>query len=184
MLPVCIYDDGQGPLGPLTDLRAAFDIRTGALTTLERLRQMWGVEPALLQVPEGIAPLVREAHPGAQVNGAAGPGDVLAVNGRWTGPFDAAARELKPGTVLVERETGEVLAAALPGRELSRLLRGDRAGLMPVEHDAPERQVLTRPWQVRSFRDRALRTDLRLLIAARALDTPAPGVHIDSTAKI
>lgn len=184
MLPVCIYDDGRGPLAPLTDLRAAFDVRTGALTNLERLRGSWGVEPAWVRVPEGIAALVREAHPRLEVNRVAGAGDVLAVNGRWTGPYDGAARSLKPGTVLMERGTGEVLAGAVAGRDLPRLLAGDLAGLTPVEHDSPERQVLARPWHVRSFRDRALRTDLRLLIAAHSLDAPTPGVHVDSTARI
>ena len=42
MLPVHVYDDGRGVLAPLTDLRPAFDVRTGALSNLERLRLSWG----------------------------------------------------------------------------------------------------------------------------------------------
>ncbi len=34
-----VFDDGRGELAPLTDLRAAFDIRTGALTTIDRIQR-------------------------------------------------------------------------------------------------------------------------------------------------
>ena len=59
-----VFDDGLARLGPLTDLRAAFDVRTGALTNLERLRavlaEVMGVEVAALVCPGDVAELTRE----------------------------------------------------------------------------------------------------------------------------
>lgn len=63
-----IYDDrpadAPSTLSPLDELRASFDIRTGALTNLERLRavlaQMFQTEVAALHTPPDLAPLTRE----------------------------------------------------------------------------------------------------------------------------
>lgn len=65
-----IYDDrpaphdNPSPISPLDDLRAAFDIRTGALTNLERLRavlaQMFNTRVAALHTPEPLANITRE----------------------------------------------------------------------------------------------------------------------------
>lgn len=59
-----IFDDNKHALAPMTDLRAAFDIRTGALTNLERLRavlaQVMQVEVAALICPDELAELTRE----------------------------------------------------------------------------------------------------------------------------
>jgi len=59
-----VFDDGLGRLGPLVDLRASFDVRTGALTNLERLRavlaEVMGVEVAALVCGDAVAELTRE----------------------------------------------------------------------------------------------------------------------------
>ena len=62
MIPAVVFDDGLGELAPLTHLRAAFDVRTGALTTLERLRHTLGLQIVSLYVPEALADLTAEAH--------------------------------------------------------------------------------------------------------------------------
>ncbi|MBC7834348.1 MAG: hypothetical protein H7Y88_04505 [Phycisphaerales bacterium] len=64
---VIVFDDGKAELGPMTDLRAAFDIRSGAFTNLERLIAR-GVQIAGLRVPDHLADLTRERHPGLKVN--------------------------------------------------------------------------------------------------------------------
>jgi UDP-N-acetylglucosamine diphosphorylase/glucosamine-1-phosphate N-acetyltransferase len=59
-----IFDDRLQTLAPLTDLRASFDVRTGALTNAERLRavlaQMFSVEVAAVVTSPDIAPLAEE----------------------------------------------------------------------------------------------------------------------------
>ena len=35
-----VFDDGKPELSPLTDLRASFDVRTGARTTLHRIEAL------------------------------------------------------------------------------------------------------------------------------------------------
>lgn len=182
MLPVWIYDDGKCPLAPLTDLRAAFDVRTGALSNLERLKRSWGIEPSLIG-PAPISDLVQEAHPRAQVNAALPSAPVLAVNGRWVGPFDDSVRELRAGSALVERGTGALLAAAVPGGDLPRVMSGDLSGLTLREHQAAERQLLERPWHFRTARDFAIGLDLQLLTESRG-SKPAPAIRIDPTAKV
>lgn len=70
-----IYDDRLPTLSPLTDLRASFDVRTGALTNLERLRavlaQMFSIDVAAVVTSPGIAPLAAD-RTGLPVN----PADV------------------------------------------------------------------------------------------------------------
>ena len=39
-----IHDDGRGEFGPLTDLRPAFRLRTGAQTTSQRIARRLGLE--------------------------------------------------------------------------------------------------------------------------------------------
>jgi UDP-N-acetylglucosamine diphosphorylase / glucose-1-phosphate thymidylyltransferase / UDP-N-acetylgalactosamine diphosphorylase / glucosamine-1-phosphate N-acetyltransferase / galactosamine-1-phosphate N-acetyltransferase len=182
MLPVWIYDDGKCPLAPLTDLRAAFDVRTGALSNLGRLKRSWGIEPSLIG-PASIRDLVQEAHPRAHVNAALPSAPVLAVNGRWVGPFDDSVRELHAGSALVERGTGALLAAAVPGGDLPRVMSGDLSGLTLREHHTAERQLLERPWHFRTVRDFAIGLDLQLLTGSHGTKR-APAIRIDPTSTV
>src|SRR4051812_9596377 len=128
MLPVWVFDDGLQTLAPLTDLRPAFDVRTGALTNLERLTRQLETRPALL-VPAPLADLTREAHPGSEINATPAPtGHLLAINGRWCGPFGDEIRTLKLGEALLDHGTGAVLAASVAGKELHRIAAGDTSG--------------------------------------------------------
>ena len=52
-----IFDDGRGQLGPMVDLRPAFDLRTGAHRSLERIERRLGRFPAAWWVPEHLAAL-------------------------------------------------------------------------------------------------------------------------------
>lgn len=64
MLTAIVFDDGKGSLAPLTDLRPSFGVRTGALTTLERLAIILKAEARAevrgLWTPEMNAALARE----------------------------------------------------------------------------------------------------------------------------
>jgi len=79
-----LFDDGTGDLGPLSDLRASFEQRTGGLALLERVGA-----GAALSVPEALEAVVRERHGEAALRLPAGP--VLCVNGRFHAPIDAGA---------------------------------------------------------------------------------------------
>jgi UDP-N-acetylglucosamine diphosphorylase/glucosamine-1-phosphate N-acetyltransferase len=125
-----IYDDrpagDTSPLAPLDDLRASFDIRTGALTNHERLRavlaQMFKTEVAALHAPEPIAPLARERtnlpvnppdlyniprsisldHPSPTDSFKDDdPDTLLLINGRTTLP-PTELNELQPNQILVQ----------------------------------------------------------------------------------
>lgn len=72
MQPAIVFDDGLGRLGPLTDLRAAFDVRTGARTTLDRLRHELSLDVRALAVPAHLVDLTTERHGGT--GAAAGTG--------------------------------------------------------------------------------------------------------------
>ena len=54
MASLVVFDDGHAGLGPLTDLRASFEVRTGALTNLERIERTLGVRAAGLIAPASL----------------------------------------------------------------------------------------------------------------------------------
>src|ERR1043165_2520611 len=82
-MALVFFDDDHPSLSPLTDLRPSFDVRTGALTTLERLERSLGLRIAALVVPDRLSELTRERH-GVPVNAAPREcsDEVLIVNGR------------------------------------------------------------------------------------------------------
>ncbi len=158
---------GLNALSPLADLRSAFDIRTGALTTLERLRRSLDLEIVALLPREEMLPLCREQHAGANAVAAGelagGPratGSVLFINARCVlGLPEIAA--LRDGEMLVESATGAVIAGVGPGSLAPILQRGERPSL--VGKDFAKLALLSRLWHVRTFRDRAIAIDLELL---------------------
>lgn len=82
MQPAIVFDDGLGRLGPLTDLRASFDIRTGARTTLERLRHELSLDVRGLATPSELVDLTAERHGGG--------GGTSAGVGGWVGSHGAS----------------------------------------------------------------------------------------------
>ncbi len=63
-----IFDDGRGMFGPLTDLRTAFELRTGAATTLRRIERILGQHTEVLIVPDPMASIVGARHRQLSVN--------------------------------------------------------------------------------------------------------------------
>jgi UDP-N-acetylglucosamine diphosphorylase / glucose-1-phosphate thymidylyltransferase / UDP-N-acetylgalactosamine diphosphorylase / glucosamine-1-phosphate N-acetyltransferase / galactosamine-1-phosphate N-acetyltransferase len=169
---VIVYDDGKGRLAPLTGLRAAFDVRTGALTTLERLRLSLGAVTVGLFVPPDLAAVTRQMH-ASPVNATIHlDGPVLVYNGRCPVP-PAGLGTLSPGEALVEAGTGELVAAFVKPSQFADALREGRVPGPRTELPAPA--LLSRPWHVRTFRDAALALDLRLL--SERGPAPPPGDH-------
>lgn len=173
---VMVFDDGHD-LGPLAGLRATFEVRTGALTTLDRIRAALGTEVGLV-VPEPLAPLMRERY-GAAVNPAlSGAEPVLVINGRAPlGVTRAAA--LEAGSVLVERSTNGVVAGLLPPSLVADVVAGRRRDLSVTMLDGLH--LLSRPWHVRLLRDACLGHDLARLAGGVPRELPGGvltfGVH-------
>ena len=168
-MKLILFDDGAGELAPLTDLRPAFDIRTGAWTALERWADV-GMPPSGLIVPEASAGIAAALHPRLSINQAPPEGAVL-VNGRW--PLAAEFLEdiaaLEPGRGLVN---DGVLLAACVGSESEDPLAAD--SYQATEHKA---DLLERCWHVRSFRDACISYDLTQM-------APAKGVVVREGAKV
>ncbi len=186
--PICVtlFDDGRSALAPVSDLRAAFDIRTGALTTLERLRRQPRFRLAGLRVPEALAALTGQRHPDLPVNAPGQePPSSLLVNGNWAdAATDEALEQVGERDALVG-SSGALLAAWSSPRDAARRIGGDLDGL--TTHDVQTEDgaavALLRPWHIRGRRDFCLAFDLDLLRvmahkrSAPKLVAPSATVH-------
>lgn len=206
MLPVMLVDDLVPELAPLCDLRASFDVRTGACTMVERLGLM-GARVVGVQVRGEIAEITRERHAGVEVNGGgAAPGvdgEVVLVNGRWGGLTREGLERAGRGERLVDEhgqwlaERAGVTGAAGAWSRAAVLATG--ASAFNLLRQAPNAtltglQALTRPWHVRALRDFNLDQDLKAMAAASRPWQPVPpagclafGTHVlrvSPTAKI
>lgn len=169
MTAMHLFDDGLATISPLTDLRPSFDVRTAALTQLERFKMLFGRMPEALHVPAGLEALTREVH-GGSVNPAVAPeAEVLVVNGRWPLLGEAGMVErLGVGEAIVDPGTEGVAAARVKGSQVRAVIAGDRAGLRCTP--AASRCLLSRPWHVRTLRDATLAQDLGLLLKSTETD--------------
>lgn len=176
-----VFDDGKGRLAPLTDLRAAFDIRTGALTTLDRFRLLWREEPFALFVPEALAAITRERYPGIPVNTVPDTAaEVLLLNGRFAAMDPEIEKLVTQVGSGVLADDGSVICARVRAEHAARAMLADR-GVCPnlVEAGAslPGRTLLDRPWHVRTLRDRCLDSDLAMLTASGTRTTPEGAIR-------
>ncbi len=179
-----VFDDGLGVLAPLTDLRPAFDVRTGALSTLDRLRRSLRLGILGLVVPAELQPIARATH-ALPVNdpnldlAPAGAGPVTLINGRLAlpgAPLEALLAEAMPGTAIVEPNTGHLVAAMVDAKAARAFVGGERVTPARAQ-TVPGPCLLSRPWSVRAWRDRALQLDLRLLATGHPT-APRPGVLV------
>ena len=63
-IPAIVFDDALGQLGALTHTRPVFDIRTGALSNLERLALLLDLRALALRTPDPLAPTSAKDSPG------------------------------------------------------------------------------------------------------------------------
>ncbi|MCE9589440.1 MAG: hypothetical protein K8S99_02835 [Planctomycetes bacterium] len=155
-----IFDDGAGHWGPMTDLRAVFELRTGAVTTLARIERVLGARSAALRVPDALAALVAERHAGRAVNVAPSKEPTLFVNGRWLAVDHAdAVRGLEPGEALTD-EKGDVVAAHVEPRLIT--FNNHVPTLDPVVRvrRLAGRVLIDRPWHILESLERVLLADL------------------------
>lgn len=149
--PTILFDDARGDLGPLSDLRASFEQRTGGLTLLERARA--AADVVGLAVPHALAALVAERH---AIPANAAPADALFVNGRVHVPFGAALAArldaLRPGQGL-QAADGSVVAVRLSGADVAAFVHaiahGAAAAPAGAHLDTADAPVLwQRPWDL------------------------------------
>lgn len=165
MSQMIIFDDraypGCGPavvdLSPIDDLRASFDIRTGMLTTRQRLARQWSEGVAALWTPPQLE-VVTALSCSLPVNLLPSGDSFFCVNGRWVYP--AVRFEVRRGQALVERESGHVVAAELSRADAAAFLQ---SGELPphierLEHEG--RFLVRRPWEVLAALPQVLHVDL------------------------
>ena len=180
-----IYDDGRGRFGPATDLRAVFQLRTGALQTKDRIEGALDGPAGGLWVPKRLIGVVREACPGIDVNpSASGSGTCLLVNGRWAGlRFTDQVKALKTDQALVQSD-GQTVAVLLDERDADGFIK-NKFNSLP-DHVTTirlrERALLNRPWHVLDELPDNLLADLDahtapLLIADRHPQVTVFGAH-------
>ncbi|MCH2138020.1 MAG: hypothetical protein MK074_03095 [Phycisphaerales bacterium] len=155
MSSLVIYDDGGGCLGPMTDLRPAFDIRTGAHRTLERIERRLGKFPAAWWVPAAIESLWASSTETA-VNTLPAGDDLLLINGRWLGLGDLPELQCCQAACT---DDGTVVAACLDQGDAESFLATnqlpDRVATQVI--DVP---VLRRPWDLMTHLSACLLDDL------------------------
>lgn len=197
--PCVFFDDARGMLAPQTDLRASFEVRTGALSTAQRLSSVIGLEPIAAYAPAGVAELIanRWSTPVNAMPDAPPDGPILVINGRCTLPLDILA-DIEPGQAAVEEDSGDLICARLTASEVIRLMAGEDPSRERIT--IRDRVLASRPWDVIASRDRAIAIDLGILLAGPARDPTevaivigeqpvrvdpsvrlAPGVVLDAT---
>ncbi|MCA9292787.1 MAG: hypothetical protein KDA20_03115 [Phycisphaerales bacterium] len=185
-MPIAILFDDAYPLAPLTELRASFELRTGALTTLERhaaILQASGVQLAAIQVPADCEACSRERndmrtnpHDLAALMDK-GDDRVLVINGRYVLPNPDIA-QMEPGTAFVEAGASRaVIVACLTPADAGAFLHSGHLPANCKAETVDEQVLLRRPWDVIRFRDDAIEVDLALL-ASRKSAAVAPGVVV------
>ena len=171
-----VFDDGQGRLSPLTDLRPSFAVRTGARTTLSRIEQFLPdpIEIAGLVVPESLAEIVSDSFELPVNEPISGSDPVLLINGRCP-LLPERALSLSPGSILVERlgrddPEAAVVAACVRPDAATAIIAGEipDAGVEEIATQV----LLRRPWDIRRFRDAAIAHDLDVLTGIAGVELP------------
>ncbi|MFK7759847.1 MAG: putative sugar nucleotidyl transferase, partial [Phycisphaerales bacterium] len=175
-----LFNDAKGILSPLNDLRPAHAIRTGAMTTAERLTHAFNLEPIGIVVPHTLKEIT-EDQSGVPVNEPPADTDepILMINGRCPLPIQAIG-DLKVGEVAIEKETSDMIAVCLKSSDVRALLSGGNPEMNTIEID--DTVLMKSPWDWRAFRDRCIEYDLSAIIPAmQTITEPPTGVMILGT---
>lgn len=185
MTTFAVFDDDCKTLAPLTDLRASFDIRTGGLTSLERLSRHFARSgPDALICPGRLTGLTQERHACevASPDAFDANGDTLLVNGRLVRPdlLGSPGETLERDQAYIEvLSPGDdevvLLAARVMQEDVARVLRGDLSGLSLTDITAP--CTLRRPWDVVRHLKQTVHYDAALLAADAAPFTLPEGSY-------
>lgn len=164
-----IFDDDLGQLGPMTDLRASFEMRTGMFSTGRRIIMHRPKSLAAYWAPARLKALVAE-RADAPVNRLLDEEIFYCVNGRWAMPDAALA--LEAGQALIERASNHVVAATLRRSEAQYFLETgqlhERIEIQHVEH----RVLYKYPWDVLQSMKEIIPRDI---LSLRFTDTAPAG---------
>ncbi len=154
-----LFNDAHANLGPLADLRPPHAIRTGALTTAERLTKAFNLEPIGIVVPNELKELTQDQS-GVPVNEPPEESDepILLINGRCPLPIEAIG-QLNVGEVLIEASTKDMIAVCLTSTNVRALLSGGNPEMNAIEIE--DTVLIRTPWDWRAFRDRCIEYDLQ-----------------------
>ncbi len=163
-----IFDDGLGELGPMTDLRASFEVRTGMLTTGERIAARRAESLAGYWVPPRLAALVEKRSDGP-VNELPAGKAFLCVNGRWKMPDRRL--KLASGEAVTEHDTGHVVAALLSREHAEAFLGSGELPTAVATKSTSGAALYAYPWDVMAMMSEAIVEDIE---AVRMLDAKVP----------
>ncbi len=151
----------RAAISPLADLRPACCVRTGAMTLLERLRwreRTTGDIKLIGVVCEASNGSLFQEQTGLPINPAIAGDDVVVLSGACLTLSDEALA-LKTGQGL--RHGEHFVACCVRGADVPSLIEHNAATALTDTHTTLS--LLTRPWSVRTFRDKTLAHDLALL---------------------
>ncbi|NBX35784.1 MAG: hypothetical protein EBR10_00975 [Planctomycetes bacterium] len=193
---VVLFDDGLSRFGPLSDLRASFEQRLGALTCVERARIVLGRVDAVYPL-EHLQPVCMERHGSVGLSVSqlpAGDGDVILINGTLDSLEDVAT--LGANAVRSSAD-GRLALARLARREAERVLerpaQWERGATTAQRAPLAHGNLVSAPWDLLNRLERSLPADIALLSRSGEWgDRSTAGVHrfghhalfIDPTAKV
>ncbi len=172
MLNSVVFDDGCPELGVLTDLRPVFLVRTGRVTTLERIERTLGRQADAVFVPADLASLTAKAHT-APVNTLPNSDDLLLINGRCVLP-PADLDSLEPNSALMEPGADDrPIAVRLNQQDAADFLKTFELPATVIRREVASPCLLRRPWDVIRHRNTAIASDLESLTSEPINSAPA-----------
>ncbi|MCC7191371.1 MAG: hypothetical protein IT444_01200 [Phycisphaeraceae bacterium] len=155
-----VFDDARGRWGPLCDRRAVFELRTGAMTTLERIEHALGARATTLLAAPALAALVSQR---TGRDDKTSSGNVLAINGRCVDLAHADRFLTLPAGAAVVDPDGQLVAAHLSeGVTATELLLPsfDPRKRFTSIHQLQSSVLIDRPWQILERLAHILQTDI------------------------
>ncbi|MFO0873225.1 MAG: putative sugar nucleotidyl transferase [Phycisphaerales bacterium] len=144
-IPLVLFDDDLGRFGPMVDLRAAFEIRTGAETTARRVARRAGDRLACFWVPARLRAMVAERST-LPVNVLPEAPRLALLNGRLL-RHDGLG-DCPPDEALVEDGTGDVVAATLTRADAEAFLRDGTLPAHVARRSSAALRMVRRPWEI------------------------------------
>ncbi|MDG2054422.1 MAG: putative sugar nucleotidyl transferase [Phycisphaerales bacterium] len=156
MSGLILFDDGRGQFGPLTDLRASFELRTGMFTTATRLANCFG-ELQGVMVPNALADLVAERS-SVPVNRAIETGTSLFINGRLLLPQGIEKPHV--GSAIIEADSGAIIAAHLAGADSESMVATGKLPDSVTCTELPLGTLAEFPWHILDTLPTSLLSDI------------------------
>ncbi len=183
MAELVVFDDNGGAFGPLTQMRPVFSLRTGGMTTLERIERTLGRFAARFLVPNRLQSSW-EARVSTPVNRPPSE-SALCVNGRWTAMGELP--ELENGQAAMIGD--EVLAARMCPDDLSSFFQTCQLPDGMEVHTVDGESLYTRPWDILTLLPEVLQSDLSSTAIREDRVDPAVligehPVHVDESATV